>query len=69
VIYSPDEAFEDQHFRARGFQVAVSHEDSGRDILYPGAPYRLSATPWAISRPAPKLGEHNAEILGPLSVG
>jgi crotonobetainyl-CoA:carnitine CoA-transferase CaiB-like acyl-CoA transferase len=64
VIYSPEEAFEDQHFRARGFQTPVEHEDLGRSILYPGAPYRMSATPWRINRRAPKLGEHDRDVLG-----
>jgi crotonobetainyl-CoA:carnitine CoA-transferase CaiB-like acyl-CoA transferase len=62
VIYSPEEAFEDPHFVARGFQVAVEHPDLGRIVRYPGAPYRMSATPWRISRPAPRLGEHDAEV-------
>ena len=65
VIYSPEEAFEDEHFRARGFQVEVPHPDLGRTFRYPGAPYKLPASPWRISRPAPTLGEHDAEVLGP----
>ena len=64
VIYSPEEAFEDEHFKARGFQTSVAHEELGRNILYPGAPYLLPASPWRISRRAPKLGEHDQEILG-----
>ena len=63
VIYSPEEAFEDEHFRARGFQTEVTHADLGRTFRYPGAPYQLPASPWRISRPAPKLGEHDAELL------
>jgi len=63
VIYSPEEAFEDEHFRARGFQTEVTHPDLGRTFRYPGAPYQLPASPWRISRPAPKLGEHDAELL------
>jgi len=64
VIYSPEEAFEDEHFRARGFQTAVTHEDLGRSFRYPGAPYQLPASPWRISRRAPNLGEHDRDILG-----
>jgi len=64
VIYSPEEAFEDEHFKARGFQTAVAHEDLDRTFRYPGAPYQLPASPWRISRRAPKLGEHDQEILG-----
>jgi crotonobetainyl-CoA:carnitine CoA-transferase CaiB-like acyl-CoA transferase len=33
-------------------------------LTYPGAPYRFSQTPWAMRRPAPRLGEHNEEIYG-----
>ncbi len=63
VIYSPEEAFEDEHFKARGFQVPVEHDDLGRTIVYPGAPYKLPKSPWAISRRAPHLGEHNEEVF------
>ena len=62
IIYSPEEVFEDEHFKARGFQVPVEHEDLGRTIRYPGAPYRLPASPWAIAGRAPHPGEHNDEL-------
>jgi len=32
--------------------------------VYPGAPCKLSRSPWRIWRRAPLLGEHNQEILG-----
>lgn len=64
VVYAPEEAFEDPHFKARGFQVEVQHDDLGRTFRYPGAPYKLPASPWGISRRAPRLGEHNAEVFG-----
>ncbi len=66
VIHSPEEAFEDEHFKARGFQVPVHHDDLDRTFVYPGAPYRFTASPWRISRRAPRLGEHNGEVLGEL---
>jgi crotonobetainyl-CoA:carnitine CoA-transferase CaiB-like acyl-CoA transferase len=37
-------------------------------ITVPGAPYKFSATPWAIRRPAPGLGEHTAEVLGEVGI-
>lgn len=64
VINSPEEAFENHHFKARGMQVPVLHEDIGRTVTYPGAPFSLPKAPWRISRRAPRLGEHNREILG-----
>ena len=63
VVNSPEEAFEDPHFKARGFQVPVYHEDLARTVVYPGAPYALKASPWTISRRAPRLGEHDAEVF------
>jgi crotonobetainyl-CoA:carnitine CoA-transferase CaiB-like acyl-CoA transferase len=63
VIYAPEEAFEDAHFAARGFPTPVEHPELGRTIRYPGAPYRFEKTPWRISRRAPRLGEHTAEVL------
>lgn len=68
IVYSPEEAFEDEHFRARGFPVEVEHPDLGRSFRYPGAPYRFEKTPWRISRRAPHLGEHDDEILAELGV-
>ena len=66
VIYSPEEVMEDPHFRERGFAVEVEHEDLGRTFIYPGAPYVFHGSPWRIRRRAPRLGEHDDEILGPL---
>lgn len=66
AINAPEEAYEDEHFKARGFQVAVTHDDLDRTFRYPGAPYALPASPWQISRRAPKLGEHNHEVLAEL---
>ena len=45
--------------------VTSSHPDIG-DHPYPGAPYRFSETPWKVRRPAPRLGQHQQEILGDL---
>ncbi len=36
----------------------------GREVAFPGAPYRLSQPVWKIDRPAPRLGEHNDAVLG-----
>lgn len=68
IIYAPEEAFEDPHLKARGFQVEVEHEDLARTFRYPGAPYHFEKTPWRITRRAPKLGEHNDEVLAEYGV-
>ena len=68
IIYSPEEVMEDEHFRGRGFPVTVKHEDLG-EVTYPGAPYALEKGGWAISRRAPRLGEHTEEVLAELGLG
>jgi crotonobetainyl-CoA:carnitine CoA-transferase CaiB-like acyl-CoA transferase len=55
------------HLRARGFFATIDHPAAG-PITMPGAPYRFSATPWEIRRPAPTLGQHNREVLAPLGL-
>jgi hypothetical protein len=63
VIYSPEELLEDPHFVARGFPTEVYDEGAGRSVTHAGAPIGFGASPWRIERPAPRLGEHNAQIL------
>jgi len=68
AILSPEEAFDDPHFVARGFPVEVDHPERDEPVRYPGAPYQLPASPWQISRRAPQLGEHGEEILRALGI-
>ena len=68
AVNSPEEAFEDEHFKARGFQAPFHHDDIDRTITYPGAPYAFEKSRWAISRRAPKLGEHDEEIFAELGL-
>ena len=49
-------------FLERGYWAQVDHPETG-ELPYPGAPFKMSRTPWAIGRPAPLLGEHNRDVL------
>lgn len=60
-VQSPAEFFNDPQPNARNYFVEVNHAEIGKHY-YPGAPYRLSETPWQYYRPAPMLGEHNEDI-------
>jgi crotonobetainyl-CoA:carnitine CoA-transferase CaiB-like acyl-CoA transferase len=53
--------------RARGALVDSEHPTAGR-IRVVGPPARLSETPGALRRPAPRLGEHTREILTGIGV-
>ncbi len=60
--YSSEEVVNDHHIAERKFFVEIEHPVMGT-AKYPGAPYRLSETPWQIKHRSPLLGEHNDEIL------
>jgi crotonobetainyl-CoA:carnitine CoA-transferase CaiB-like acyl-CoA transferase len=66
AVMTPDEAFEDPHFVARGFQVEVDHPDLGATYRYPGVAMHSSAAPYRAPRRPPHLGEHSHDILGSL---
>ena len=65
-VFSPREIVESTHLAERDYWVAVTHEDLGETFIYPGAPWKLSETPWAQRGRAPHLGEHNDEVYGGL---
>jgi len=61
-LYDIREVAENEQYKARGFFQQCEHPVAGRFTM-PGPPYRMSRTPAAIRRPAPRLGEHNAIIF------
>ena len=63
AVRAPDELLDDPHLRDRDFWVDVDHPEQGPHFPYPGGAAIYNGTPWKISRRAPLLGEHNAEIL------
>lgn len=62
-INTPRDILVNRQLDYRGFFAQQQHTPSGRSLTVPGAPYKLSATPWRQARPAPRLGEHTTEIL------
>lgn len=52
---------QNEQFIHRGFFQPGQHPVFG-EVLYPTAPYKMSATPVRIASPAPALGADNAEI-------
>jgi crotonobetainyl-CoA:carnitine CoA-transferase CaiB-like acyl-CoA transferase len=57
---------EHEQLRARGFFVPVAHPETGTHTQT-GVPWRFSRTPAAVTRAAPRLGEHSREVLGQLA--
>lgn len=62
-VRSIGEALDDPYFQESGLLARLAHPRSGA-LTLPGIPIRLSATPGAIRRPPPVLGEHTDAVLG-----
>jgi crotonobetainyl-CoA:carnitine CoA-transferase CaiB-like acyl-CoA transferase len=61
-VYDIDQFVADPHVQERQIVVDAPDEEMGSVTMHNVLP-RLSATPGALRRPAPRLGEHTAEIL------
>ncbi len=63
-INNLDHVFEDPHVKHRGMKLAVP-SDYAKGGTIPGVrtPIMIDGAPMASPHPAPRLGEHTAEIL------
>ena len=64
-IMETPEALENPHFRERGYFIDLIHPDASA-LTYTGLPFRLSDNDVTPNTPAPRLGQHNAEIYAHL---
>jgi CoA:oxalate CoA-transferase len=62
LVNEPADLVASPQLQARGFWENVDHPVAGA-VTMPGAPFKLSETPWTLRRPAPRLSEHTAEVL------
>jgi CoA:oxalate CoA-transferase len=60
-VNSPEDLLNNVQLKAREYFVDIDHPKTGK-VAYPGAPFKLSESPWKIRSPAPLLGQHNEEI-------
>lgn len=60
-VHTHETLHRDAHMLLRRPWVQVEHPEIGEQAL-PVRPAQLSATPMQVSRPAPRLGEHNRDV-------
>ncbi len=66
MVSTPQDIASSPQLAARGWWSDIEDAGRGRTLRYPGAPWLLHGTPATLRRPAPLLGEHNAEVLADL---
>lgn len=66
-VNRPSDVLASAQLQHRRFFVDV--EAFGHSVTMPGAPYRLSATPWQLTGSAPWLGEHTDRVLAEFGYG
>ncbi|WP_240056606.1 CaiB/BaiF CoA transferase family protein [Bacillus mesophilum] len=66
-IYSYDQTMNDQHIQEREMILEYEHPQFGT-LKTLGFPAKYSQTPAKLSKPAPRLGEHNEEIRAELGL-
>lgn len=66
-VYELDQVFDDPQIRHLGLVTELDQPGLG-PVRMLGLPFAASATPGTIRRPAPRLGQHTAEILAELGL-
>jgi len=60
-VNTVSDVVQSQHLKEREYFTRIPSPYG--EVTCPGAPYRLSRTPWSIKRPAPLLGQHNWDVF------
>jgi crotonobetainyl-CoA:carnitine CoA-transferase CaiB-like acyl-CoA transferase len=67
MVQTAEDLLACEQLQARDFWVEVEHPGGHRRLRYPGALAAMGATPTAVRRRAPALGEHTDEVLAQLA--
>ena len=62
-VMSPQQVLDDPHAAARGVFKALAYPGADKPAPVMDTPFSLSATPTAVTKRAPTLGEHTDQIM------
>ena len=68
-VHTIGEVAESEHLKAREFWSEIEHPEFDEPVRLPGAPYKLSESPWSVRRRPPLLREHTSEVLLEIGIG
>ncbi|MFQ6026668.1 MAG: CaiB/BaiF CoA transferase family protein [Dehalococcoidia bacterium] len=58
----PEELLKNEQLWERGYFIEIEDPENAAAMIYPGAPYKLSRSPWKLRHTAPQVGQHNIEV-------
>ena len=61
-VSTASELLDSEQLWDRGFYQKIADPQTGSEIVYPGAPYKMSESGWRLESSAPQVGEHNSEV-------
>jgi crotonobetainyl-CoA:carnitine CoA-transferase CaiB-like acyl-CoA transferase len=61
-VASIPEVVQSPQLNAREYFIEARDPQSGRGYKFPGAPVKMSGSPWRVNSQVPRLGEYNEEI-------
>jgi benzylsuccinate CoA-transferase BbsE subunit len=68
AVNQPQDILDSPQLNARSWFVDLEDRGRGVTLRYPGPQWQLRGTPAQLRRPAPLLGEHNAEVFGEIGI-
>ena len=68
-VATAEELLDNPQLWDRGFFTRLEHPELDATFTYPGAPHKLSRSPWKLRSAAPKIGQHNDDVyVGELGI-
>ena len=61
-VSTASELLDNEQLWERGFYQTINDPQTGSEVVYPGAPYKMSESGWRLVRSAPQIGQHNNEV-------
>ncbi len=61
-VTTASELLDSEQLWDRGFYQKIIDPQTGAEVVYPGAPYKMSESGWRLESSAPQVGQHNRQI-------